>query len=214
MSGFRFSGLRILFALSVALVCVLPYFQPAHAAASPESSIPQLQKAIDTGDTALLEQYMDINAVTASATAAVIADPSAVKAAGDVPAVALLLAGMGADPRAKAAIQGMLATEAKNFVTYGVASGAFAGKPKPTSASPGLLEPLLRGGAKDAKRFGKATVRQRGESVALVSTSLYDASSAQEYPLELRLTPQKGVWRVTEITNMPALIQLATAGRK
>ncbi len=180
-------------------------------AAAPEAAIPQLQKAIDGSDAALLEKHMDVRAVVDKGVDAVLADPAAMKAAQQTPAVALLLAGMGADPSAKAMIKNVLAQETREFVLNGVSSGAFAGK-KPSKKGTGLLSPLFADASKGRKEFGPARLVERKGPSATVATSLYDYEAKERYPLELRLLEEQGVWRVKEVLNVKQLVTMASGG--
>lgn len=199
--------LRFLFTLLV----LLAFPAISAFAASPESTIPLLQKSIDSSDAALLEKHMDLDSVINKATDFVLADPTALKAAQQTPAVALLIAGMGADPKAKAMLKKILAQETRSFATQGVSSGAFAGKkPSGKSNDSGLLSPLFADASKGRKEFGPAKLLERNGGSARVSTTLYDAGAKERYPLELRLEEQQGVWRVMEVINIRQLISMAS----
>ncbi len=193
-------------------LALAPFAAPAAAPAGsgPVSAIAALQKAIDTRDTNLMDRHMDLDAVIGKAADAVLNDTEAVRLAEESsPAVALMLASLGSDARTRAVARQLLASETRQFVRYGVSSGAFAGElKKGPHAGAGLLASLLRGGAKDKKSFGPATVRKDTGNEAVVATSLADASGRRAYPLELALRRAGGVWKVTEITNIQTLIRL------
>ncbi len=199
----------------ITVLCL--FFSPLAATAAqsdPAEAVRMLQKAIDTRDATLMERHIDLDAVVGKAVDAVLTDADAVKEAErSSPAIALVLSGMGSDERVKSVARHLLTAETKQFVRYGVTSGAFAGTAKP-GAHPGagLLAANLRGGAGDKKTFGAASVRSQSADAALVNTSLTDAANGESYPLELGLQQQNGVWRVTEITNIHALIRRTVAG--
>ena len=210
----RFAALCTL--LFPALCLVLFPLSGLAAEPGPAGAIQALQSAITTRDVALMERHINLDKVIGSAVDAVLADSNAIKQAEQTsPAVALVLAGMGSDERVKTVARHLLNTEMKQFVRYGVSSGTFAGTAK---AGPhpgaGLFSSLLRGGAGDKKSFGSATVRNQTADTAQVTTSLADATSGETYPLDLALQKQDGVWRVTEITNIHALIKRTVAGSK
>lgn len=203
--------MRLRFPLTLLVLSLLVFSAVPAFAASPEATIPILQKSIDSSDAALLEKHMDLDSVINKATDFVLADPTALKAAQQTPAVALLIAGMGADPKAKAMLKKILAQETRNFATQGVSSGAFAGKkPSGKSKDGGLLSPLFADASKGRKEFGPAKLLERKGGSAKVSTSLYDAGAKERYPLELRLEEQQGVWRVVEVMNIRQLISMAS----
>lgn len=180
-------------------------------AAVPEAAIPQLQKAIDDSNVPLLEKHMDLDSVVNKAADFLLADPAALKAAQKTPAVALLIAGMGSDPQAKAMLKSILVQETRGFVVQGVSSGAFAGKKISSgSKNKGLLSPLFAGASKGRKEFGTTTLLERKDGSARISTSLYDAGAKERYPLELRLEEQHEVWRITEVLNIRQLIAMAS----
>jgi hypothetical protein len=182
-------------------------------AATPQETVSLLQKAIDGKDSALLEHYMDVNGVASKAADFVLNDPQALQAAAKTPAVALLIAGMGSDARAKDLVRALLASEAGSFVRQGVASGAFAGEARAaTQRGSGPLSPLFADASRGRKEFGPARLLERGGKTARVSTSLYDAGTKQRYPLELRLEEQRGVWRVMEVLNVRELTARAAGG--
>ena len=204
--------MRAFFFIMLTLAALLAFAAaPAFAAATPEGTVPLLQKAIDGSDAALLEKHMDLDSVINKATDFVLADPTALKAAQQTPAVALLIAGMGSDPKAKAVLKKILVQETRGFVTQGVSTGAFAGKKASgKSKDGGLLSPLFADASKGRKEFGPAKLLERKGGSAKVATSLYDAGAKERYPLELRLEEQQGVWRVIEVMNIKQLITMAS----
>ncbi len=198
--------------LALCLAFAAPSAFAAAAEETPVQAIAMLQKAIETKDTDLMERHIDLDAVLSKGADAVLADTQAVRRAEETsPAIALVLSGLGSDERARAVAKQLLTSETKQFVRYGVSSGAFAGTAqKGPHAGAGLFGSLLRGGAKDKKTFGPATLRSRSGSEARVSATLDDAASKQSYPLDLLLRQKDGIWRVTEISNIHTLIRQAT----
>ena len=177
---------------------------PAASAAKPgpEDSIGMLQKGIDERDRDLVEKYMDIDALVGKAVDQLLADEEVLREAGKNPAIALVLAlgGNGGE-----ALRTLLAAEAREYVGYGVSSGAFAGKPEKTASNyQSIFGKVFRGGEKDRKRFGPATVKSREKDTAIVSTTLLDGPK-RVYPLDLKLERQSGVWRIVGLANTDVL---------
>ena len=173
----------------------------AFAASSPEESIHRLQEGVDNAETERVLSYLDIDQVVGRALDAALKHEEVLRITKQYPPLAFALSlggGLGTG-----VIQDFLTAEVKQFVLYGVSSGAFAGRPHSGKPKPGgLMDGLLRGGAKDRKIFGEAITRHREGDTALVSTSLFDAGSGETYPLELKLERQNTLWRVMEITNI------------
>ncbi|MCC8195037.1 MAG: hypothetical protein LIP28_10365 [Deltaproteobacteria bacterium] len=180
---------------------------PAASATGPADSVAMLQKGIDAKDLSLVETYLDIDAVVAKGTAQVLADDDIAKEAAQNPAIGLVLA-LGGNAATNEALRSLLVSEARSYVTYGVLSGAFAGKPEKTQTPyRGIFGKAFRGGAKDRKVFSPAKlVRQDGDT-AVVTTTLTDGTKGRKYPLELRLEKRDAVWRVSELVNAAEFIR-------
>ncbi|MDL2272069.1 hypothetical protein LJC23_03445 [Desulfovibrio sp. OttesenSCG-928-I05] len=186
----------------------------AHAAEGPASSVAMLQKAIDGMDTDLLEKYLDIPEVTRKnaqyAVELLEKNPSLRKEAQKSPVLAFAMMSLGSKG-ASEALAALVAHEAQSFVHYGVASGAFAGKPGSgkNPGDPGLLfAPLLKGDERDVKRFDDIRVLEQSGDTARIAASLYDGTRKKSYPLELEATRRDGIWRITDVLNREKLAAL------
>lgn len=192
-------------------VCLLvagPFCFASSAAKSPEASISMLQKAVNTRDMALAEQYLDIDGVTAKAVDVIASDPAALQALGNDIVAATLALAMGGNEKANPLLKNLLQNEAREYVRHGVVSGAFAGTvAEGASTYGGLFKKAFRGGEKNKIVFGPATVRKRDGPIALVATNLAQGTKGRVYPLELRLEERDGVWRVVELANIQDFIQ-------
>lgn len=190
-------------------LCCLFFTSPACGAQGPESSITMLQKAIDTMDPDLLEKYLDVEGLTQKGAAMAVEDPALLKRASQYPALALMIAGLSGGAR-DGLIQ-LLAHETRSLVRYGVASGAFAGKPGTgeNPGDPGLMAPLLKGDERDRKKFGAVKILEKSDNYSRVATSLYDGVSKKSYPLELTLELSEDVWQVRKIVNLADLLRMA-----
>ena len=201
----RIFAVIALFAAVLAFAAESP---AASAAAKPEACIAMLQNGIDTKDLALVEQHLDIDSVTAKGAVSVFADKDIAKEAARHPALGLMLA-LGGNAANNEALISLIASEVREYVEYGVRSGAFAGKPEETQKPyQGLFGKAFRGGAKDRMTFGETKLlRQEGAS-AIVVTTLTERGKGRAYPLHLRLEQQNAVWRVTEVVNIADFIRL------
>lgn len=194
----------VILALFLYFTCS-PASAASKAAPGPAESIRMLQQGIDNKDLALVEKYLDIDSVVGKAMDHLLADQEILQEAGKNPAIAIVLA-LGGNAGSNEALRSLLTSEARSYVSHGVSSGAFAGKPgKNASAYQSLFGKVFRGGEKDRKRFGPASVQSRSENTAVVATTLMDGVQQRLYPLELQLENQKGVWRVVGLSNKPGL---------
>ena len=183
------------------------------AAPGPAESIRMLQQGIDNKDLALVEKYLDIDSVVGRAVDQMLSDEEILQEAGKNPAIAMVLA-LGGNAGSNEALRSLLSSEARGYVNHGITSGAFAGEPeKNASAYQSLFGKMFRGGEKDRKRFGPASVQSRNKNTAVVATTLVDGVKQRVYPLELQLENQKGVWRVVGLNNKPGLVRKDKGGK-
>lgn len=206
-------GILILLLCAVPLLCCrAPAF--AAAPAGPAQTVTMIQRGIDAADLAMVERYLDIDAVAAKAASVAVTDENTLREAGKEPAVAALIA-LGAATGANDAIRDMLAAEAAEYVRHGVTSGAFAGSPK-QDAPPyrGIFSKAFRGGAKDKQTFGPATVTSQNQDTARVVTSLRSGPKGTPQSLDLLLEKRNGVWRVMKVVNLPEILRKHLHGKK
>ena len=196
----------------ILLLCCGPAF--AANSSGPAQTVAMIQKGLDTADLGLVERYLDIDAVAGKAASVAVTDENTLREAGKEPAAAVLIA-LGAATGANEAVRDMLAAEAKAYARHGVSSGAFAGSPK-QDAPPyhGLFSKAFRGGEKDKKTFGPATVTSQKGDTARVATSLQSGTKSKPQALDLLLQKQNGVWRVIEVVNLPEILHQNMQGKK
>lgn len=214
MSKHRINHSRILFFICFFVWALgVPRSSPA-ASIGPVHAVDMLQKGVDAADVGLAETYIDLDSVAAKAALVAVADESVRREAGKHPAGAVVLL-LGASSDANEALRDMLASEVKEYFRYGVASGAFAGTPKP-DATPyrGIFGKTFRGGVKDKKTLGPAKVKKSSGDSANVVATLTSGMKGKTYPLEMVLQNQNGTWRIVEIANLPELIRLGIQGGK
>lgn len=200
---------RVLLAfLAVVPLLLGPGNDSVHAASrsvpGPEESIRMLQKGIDDKDIDLVQKYLDIDSLVGKAVDQLLANEDVLQEAGKNPAIAMVLA-LGGNPGANEALRSLLAGEAREYVSHGVTTGAFAGAPDKNAAGyQSIFGKVFRGGEKDKKHFGPASVKSRDKTTAVVSTTLVDGVKKKSYPLDLKLEKQQDVWRVVGLANPPA----------
>lgn len=191
----------------LAVVLVFGAGGAAFAAAGPGDSIRMLQKGIDTKDMGLVDKYLDVDAVAGRAVDHFLTDEDVLREAGKSPAIAMVLA-LGGSAGASDAVRTVLIAEAREYVKYGITSGAFAGSPENAASSyQSLFGKVFRGDGKDRKRFGPSTVKSLDKNTAVVSTTLLEGIKERAYPLELRMEKQGGVWRIVALENYPGFAQ-------
>lgn len=194
------------FAANVFL-CVSPVFganAKTGGAQGPAESVTMLQKAIDTSDMLLVEKYLDIDTMLEKGVESIIVDEDVLREAAKYPAINMALA-LGPNV-GNEVLRTLLGAEAREYIRHGVASGAFAGTPR-ADAPPyrGMFGKAFRGGEKDKRTFGKATVTKKSGDTAYVKTSLSGGRKNKIIPLELVARKQKGVWRIVEVANAAQL---------
>ena len=179
----------------------------AFAATGPEAAIAALQKGITTRDISLVETHLDIDAVATSAAIQIFTDKEVAKEVARHPALSLMLA-LGGNVATNEALLSLFTSEAREYVEYGVRSGAFTGKTDTTQPPyQGLFGKAFRGNGKDTKTFGPAEILQRTKNTAFVATTLTEGAKGRAYPLQLRLERQDAVWRVTELVNVADFVR-------
>ena len=177
------------------------------AAARPETAIITLQKGMDACDLALVEKHLDIDAVVKKGSAQVLADKEIAAEAAKHPALGLMFA-LGGNAAGNEALLSLLTAEAREYVEYGVQSGAFAGKEK--AGHPpyqGLFSKAFRGKGKDKKSFGPVKILKQEKETAVIATTLTEGAKKRTYPLQLRLERHNAAWRVTELVNVADFIR-------
>lgn len=191
----------------LAVVLVFGAGGAAFAAVGPGDSVRMLQKGIDTKDMALVGKYLDVDAVVSRAVDNLLADEDVLREAVKNPAIAMVIA-LGGNAGANDAVRAVLVAEAREYVTYGVVSGAFAGSPEKSASNyQSLFGKVFRGEGKDRKRFGPSTVKSQDKKSAVVSTTLFEGVRERAYPLELRMEKQDGVWRVVALESRPGFMR-------
>ena len=207
---FHFSSAGRVLCGALLAVFLLPGF--ALSASSPSDTIRAVQQAIDNKDTDAFTAHVDLDHLLKQVVSTFL-DSSAAdtsdKAAQTVelpPAVAGM-ARMARDPAMRGQLQMLLIGEARSFVLYGVGSGHFAGKPDDTVSASGLLAPFLPQLAPGRKTVTAAGSARRDGATYLMPVTVYDAGSKETTRLSVRFTEQDSIWKVSEIANLPALLE-------
>lgn len=206
--------IRIVGAALIWVVVLVASTIPACAAETPEQALRQVQRAIDTSDTALLQRYVDLDAVIGGAVDVFVQTlvrqaSSKAGQGGMAPMLAMMVAGMqdGSDAQAAQAMKMLVTGETRKFVLHGVASGKFAGKPRkePVQQDGGLFSPLFEGASTGRKEIRSITDVKRTGDDATAALKVYDFGNEETYPVNVRLVPVGDSWRVREVTNVKQL---------
>ena len=189
----------------LAVFLVLPH---AHAGQGPLEAIATAQKAIDGSDATLFNKVVDVDSILDKGLVSALEILNQRMREGKLsnvnPVLALMLSGMAQDPAKVELVRVLLGTEIKKFVTAGINGGYFAGKPN-GKVGGGAFPSLLHGLSKDRKELVPGKVLSREGNTATLSATLVD-HGAGAFPLELGLTREGELWRVTEIVNVHALL--------
>lgn len=199
---------RLLSAFAALLLCCALYSPACADELTPEQTVRNVQKALDTADAALLDQSAHVESVVGQAVDVFLRDLQSPEAQASLPPVlALLLGPLSASETAKDTIRSTLQREASEFIRYGVRSGNFAGKARETTPPAGLLAPLFADASLGRKELRNIGIATRQGDVALVSFSVLDHGNGNTYPVQAELHRQGGRWRIVGLANMPALIK-------
>lgn len=203
-------------ALFVTLLVISSSLTHAHAGETPEQALKQVQHAVDTSDTALLQRYVDVDGVIGGAVdvfvQTLVRQASSKGGQGSVaPMLAMMVAGMqnGADAQAAQAVRSLVTSETRKFVMHGVASGKFAGKPRKDAVQQdgGLFSPLFEGASQGRKEIRSVTNVRRNGDEATASLKIYDFGNEETYPVDVRLVQANETWQVREVTNVKQLVE-------
>ncbi|MEG2005776.1 MAG: hypothetical protein RR014_07055, partial [Bilophila sp.] len=175
---------------------------------SAETALMTVQRAIDTSDLPLFEQYVDSNSLLEQGSSALVArlqKSGNVNTAALPPMLALMVASVQNPDMAKQ-VKHLLKQEVGAFARYGISSGMFAGKRNQSAAPQGLLAPLLS----DAST-GRKTLNVTGKPVrdgvgVLVPVTIHDAGNGHKYRVKLYMEPTADSWQVKKIATMDALM--------
>lgn len=181
------------------------------------SALRTAQKAVDTRDSSLFTQAVDIDSVLNKGADALITFVSQAAAEGTITSPALSMAAMllnsGADSAQRALVVSLLGSEVRSFLATGINGGYFAGDPdpnvKPSSASlASALEKMPKG--RRVLEPGKVLSEDNGK--ARVSATFVDPGAGR-VPLVLVLERKEGNWKVTEIANASDVFKKSIHGK-
>lgn len=183
---------------------------PAFAAQGgqgPEHAVHGMQRALESGDAALLDKWADVDGILGQAVDVFLEDARTPEGQALLPPMlAVVLSSVDSSPQAKALVRGTLQKEAGEFVRYGVRSGKFAGKPREAAPPSGMLAPLFADaslGRKEILSIGRAVPEGSGYYVPFV---VRDHGNGNTYPIEATVHKKGDQWRIAGIRNMRALM--------
>lgn len=175
---------------------------------SPSQALDAVQKALNTGDVALFERHVDVDALVAAAVDFFLADAQSPEGKARLsPVVAMILSSVSSSADAQQGLRALIGREARNFIVYGVQSGNFAGQSRADVPAPdGLLAPLFAEAS-----LGRKEIQRKGAPVAdgkdaLISFSVYDYGNGRSYPVRGRMRMANAQWRLVQVENLPALV--------
>ncbi len=192
--------LRIVLPVCILIFAVCPV---AAAADRPAAALTEIREGIARRDMAPIERRMDFEALLDQGMDTFF--ELLQRRSASLPPALALMAGAADSPEMRQMLRGLMKSEIRTFIRYGVVSGHFAGKPDPSVRPEGLAAPLLQDVSLGSKTFRtRGTARINGETAVLPAV-LHDGGSGREYPLDLRLSLQDGLWRITGLENLPQL---------
>lgn len=186
----------------------------------PRQIVKILQHAIDSRDAELADARIDFNKVGVVFLNSSMPQINARLSSGQLtlpqPLPALLGSLNASSASSRRPAQLFLSGELRKFVLYGVASGYFAGKPRPQSELVGLDGGLFLNAVEmkpSRQKFGPAILASQDNASALILTSLTDTASRKTYELELMLAREDNYWVVYSIENAVELFEQAMDGK-
>ncbi|MDR1124487.1 MAG: hypothetical protein LBM64_00270 [Deltaproteobacteria bacterium] len=182
----------------------------------PRRIVDILQQAIDTRDSELADSRIDFNTLGVAFLNNTMPQINERLRSGALtlpqPLPALLGSLNASSVSSRRPAQLFLSGELRTFVLYGVASGYFAGQPRPQNELTGLDGGLFLNLAAlkpSRQKFGPAVLAAQDEASALILTSLTDSASGKSYELELMLAREDQSWVVYSIENADELFEQA-----
>ena len=194
----------------LALMIGLCLFPLPTRAQTPETTLRNVQTALDNSDVELFERSVDLDALISQAVDTFLKEAATPAGRAALPPVPAMLLSSIADSESDSSARALLHHEMRQFVRYGIRSGAFAGrKPKdPPSAlfSGSALAPLFGDvslGRKELRDISRPIPDGRDMRIAF---TVLDHGNGNVYPVIARLSPTDTDWRIVAVTNMRALV--------
>ncbi|MDE5832527.1 MAG: hypothetical protein K2H64_06020 [Desulfovibrio sp.] len=196
---------RFLIAIAVFLAFIVGAAEIA-VAESPYETLEKAAEAMDKGDGATFQRFVDLDSLLERALSEFIADTARNK---DIyPAPIVFIMEQASDPGFKGrAMRGLMLAEAKDFMIDGVSSGAFAGRKLRYEARSGVLAPLFSN-----MSLGKKEILGVGDGIrdgddVILPFSLHDYGNDQDYAVKGRFARNGDSWRLTAIENLPEIFE-------
>jgi hypothetical protein len=184
------------------LLLILSIAGTAFAASTPEQSVRNAQRAIDTKNADRFDQLVDFNRILNAATDLLLAE--AAKPNGQLPPILALMLSSVKDSQALGSLRKLIAQETHAFLRYGIESGNFAGAPDQSVRPGGIFASLFGNvsmGRKELRVVGPSA--PDGQERVFLPVELKDFGNGNIYPLLLRLQWHSPDWRIVKIVNLP-----------
>ena len=187
-------------ASTIFLLMAFLYPLQAQAVNEARESLAQIQAAIDNADSAAFEKLVDLDGIIENALDVFIAKMRDPEFAGRIPPILALAL---VQPAGRDKIKGLLASAGREFVLYGVGSGAFAGKKTGQAQGGGMLAPLFAQASLGRKEITDIGDPVRDGDSWLVPFTVRDDGNGNAYPVVGEIMVDNG--KLANIKNMDQL---------
>ncbi len=201
---------RAFFSRAIAGLALILFFPSAGfcGGATPQHVALNMQLGIDNSDPDLFAAQLDFASIMRDAVDFMVRESKKPEnAAAMPPAMALVFSSIGESREARERMVGLFTSETKEFVLYGVRSGAFAGKTPAAQTRPGgFLAPLFSDASMGRKQITiKGPSSSLAEGLVSLPVNVYDHESGYNYPVTLVLRKSADGWIVERIANLDQL---------
>ena len=192
--------------LALALVLQAALAGEAFAASSPQACIEGISAAMKAGDADGFEALVDVDALAAQGLAELEKASRDPHVSQWIPPVVSLMASKGA--LTSAAVQPFMVREIRNFVLYGVGSGAFGGAPATGYKSASMLGPLFAMVSMGEKSIGAPGASEPMDGGRMLVRFTVHDDNGSDYPVQGIFAEAAGGagWRLVALNNFPELI--------
>ena len=189
---------------SLLLVLGLLFFGGTPAfAETPRECVEKIGVAIDTADTGLFTQKVDVDALINDSIAVFLEAAKKPEMQRNMqPMLAIMLQQAASGQGAGATIRALLYKEGRAFLLNGIGSGAFAGKKVSYTKQQSLLTPLFEHASLGRKEIVQIGAGQKRADGTIVPFTILDYGNDLEYPVDGLIQDVQGTLRLTKILNL------------